>query len=57
MDRDCVNFYPDKKKEGLDRQQSVERCREVVEIAQKQFFKEKKNTDMNAIKHATQPKI
>ena len=22
-----------------------------------QFFKEEKNTDMNAIKHATQPKI
>ena len=28
-------------------------CRDV----QKQFFKGKKNTDMNAIKHAIQPKI
>ena len=36
---------------------AVERYREVIEIAQKQFFKEEKNTDMNAIKHATQPKI
>ena len=36
---------------------AVERCWEAVEIAQKQFFKEEKNTDMNAIKHATQPKI
>ena len=24
---------------------------------QKQFFKEEKNTEMNAIKHVTQPKI
>ena len=29
----------------------------AVEIAQKQFFKEEKNTDMNSIKHVTQPKI
>ena len=36
---------------------AVERYREAVEISQKQFFKEEKNTDMNAIKHATQPKI
>ena len=35
---------------------AVERCREAVKIAQKQFFKEEKNTNMNAIKHATQPK-
>ena len=35
----------------------VKKCQEAVEIAQKQFFKEEKNTDMNAIKHATQPKI
>ena len=35
----------------------VERCQEVVKIAQKQFFKEEKNTDMNAIKHTTQPKF
>ena len=32
---------------------AIERCREV----QKHFFKEEKNIDMNAIKHATQPKI
>ena len=36
---------------------AVERYREAVEIAQKHFFKEEKNTDMNAIKHAIQPKI
>ena len=33
---------------------AVEKCREAVKIAQKQFFKEEKNTNMNAIKHATQ---
>ena len=27
----------------------------AVEIAEKLFFKEEKNIDMNAIKHATQP--
>ena len=36
---------------------AIEGYREAVEIAQKQFFKEEKNTNMNAIKHATQPKI
>ena len=36
---------------------AIERYWEAVEIAQKQIFKEEKNTDMNAIKHATQPKI
>ena len=32
---------------------AIERYQEAVEIAQKQFFKEEKNIDMNAIKHAT----
>ena len=32
----------------------VERCQEVVKIAQKQFFKEEKNTDMNAIMQLNQ---
>ena len=36
---------------------AVKRYREAIEIAQKQFFREEKNTDMNAIKHTTQPKI
>ena len=36
---------------------AIERYRETVETAQIQFFKEEKNIDMNAIKHATQPKI
>ena len=36
---------------------AVERYWEAVEIVQKQFFKEEKNIDMNAIKHATLPKI
>ena len=41
---------------GLIDSLAVERYREAVEIAQKQFFKGEKTTDMNAIKHATQPK-
>jgi len=36
---------------------AIERYWEVVEIDKKKFFKEEKNTDMNATKHATQPKI
>ena len=35
----------------------VKRYQEAVKIAQKQFFKEVKNTEMNAIKYATQLKI
>ena len=42
---------------GLIDSLAIERCWEAVEIAQKQFFKKKKYTNMNAIKHATQPKI
>ena len=42
---------------GLIDSLAVERCWEAVEIAQKQFFKKEKYTNMNAIKHATQPKI
>ena len=51
MDQNCDNNYQEKKLKRLDRQPS---CREAVKIAQKQFFKEEKNTNMNAIKHATQ---
>ena len=36
---------------------AIERYREAVEIAQKQFFIKEENIDMHAIKHATQPKI
>ena len=36
---------------------AVEKCWEAIEITQKQFFKDEKNTDVNAIKHATPPKI
>ena len=35
----------------------VERYQEAVKKCTKQFFKEAKNTKMNAIKHGTQPKI
>ena len=35
---------------------AIERCPATLEITQKQF-QEEKNTDMNAIKHATQPKL
>ena len=34
---------------------AIERYREAVKIAQKQFFKEEKNTYMNAIKHTKDP--
>ena len=57
IDQDCDNFYREKEKKGLDRQPS---CREVsrsYQDVQKQFFKEEKNTNMNAIKHAIQPMI
>ena len=36
---------------------AIESYRETIEIALKKFFKGGKNTDINAIKHATQPKI
>ena len=46
---------------GLIDSLAVERYREAVEIAQKQFFffffLNEKDKEMNAIKHATQPKI
>ena len=35
----------------------VERCRGAVEITIKTAFEEEKNTDMNAIKYATQSRI
>ena len=57
MDRDNVNFCQERKIKELDRQPS---CREILRSCrevQKQFFKEEKNTEINAIKHATQPKI
>ena len=42
---------------GLIGSLAVKRYQEAVEITQKRIFKEEKNTDMNKIKHATQPKI
>ena len=36
---------------------AVERYREAVEIALNNFPRREKHTNMNAIKHATQPKI
>ena len=42
---------------GLIDSLAVERYQEAVKIAQKRFFKEEKNTNINAIKHATQLKI
>ena len=56
MDQRCIKICQEKKSKGLDRQLSVKICREVVELDKKQFFKERKNTEMNAIKQATQPK-
>ena len=49
-------FRSKKLKSSIDKP-GIERCRGTVEIALKIVFKEEKNTDMNAIKHATQPKI
>ena len=42
---------------GLIDSLAIKSYQEAVEITQKRFFKEEKNTDMNKIKHATQPKI
>ena len=51
--RDCDNKQL---KSSIDKL-GIERCQGVIEIAIKIVFQERKNTDMNAIKHATQPKI
>ena len=57
MDQNCDNNYRERKIRGSINSLIVERYREAVEIAQKLFFKEDKNIDMNAIKYAAQPKI
>ena len=57
MDQKCDNSYREGRSRGSIDSLAVKRYQEAVEIAQKQFFKEEKNTDMNTIKHATQPKI
>ena len=57
MDQKYVNFYRKGRSRGSKDSLVVERYREAVEITQKQFSKEEKNIDMNAIKHATQPNI
>ena len=54
MDQKCDKIYQEKEVQGT-RQITI--CREAVELDKKQFFKEEKNTEMNAIKQATQPKI
>ena len=53
MDRKCNKICQEKQSKGLDRQIFVKSCRD----GQKQFVKEEKNIDINAIKYATQPKI
>ena len=57
VDWNCDNNCWEKKIKILIDNLAVKRYREAVRIAQKQFFKEEKNAYMNAIKHATQPKI
>ena len=52
----CQDCDKKKLKSSIDKPH-VERCRRAVEIALKTVFQEGKNTDMNAIKHAMQPKI
>ena len=44
MDWECVNFCQEKKKERLDRNESVEVCWEAVKLEENEFFKERKNT-------------
>ena len=44
MDWECVNFCQEKKKERLDRNESVEVCREAVKLEENEFFKKRKNT-------------
>ena len=56
LSRSCRDCDKKKLKSSIDKP-GIERCQEAVEIALKKFFKEKKNADMNAIKHATQPRI
>ena len=48
MDRDCDKICWDKKKEGLDRRESVRICREAIELQENEFFKEEKHEKMNA---------
>ena len=44
MDWECINFCQEKKKERLDRNESVEVCREAVKLEENEFFKKRKNT-------------
>ena len=53
MDRDCDNFCQEKK-EGLDRNESVEKLSSLIKTI---FQREEKHTEKNSIKQATQPKI
>ena len=57
MDRDCDNSCRERRSRGSIDSLAIKRYREAVKKCTKQFFKEEKNTEMNAIKHATQPKI
>ena len=54
MDRDCDKICWDKKKEGLDRRESVRICREAIKLQENEFFKEEKHKKMNATSKATQ---
>ena len=57
MDQDCNNSYRERKIRGSIDSLAIDRYQKAIEIAQKLFFKGEKNTELNAIKHATQPKI
>ena len=54
MDRDCDNFYREKKKEGLDRNKSIEK---LLNLKKEMFFKKGKTHRDKCNKQATQPKI
>ena len=54
MDRRCIKICREKEAQGS---RWIVICLEVVKLDKNRFFKEEKNTQMNAIKQTTQPKI
>ena len=53
MDREAIEIAIKKKLKSSIDSLAVERCRDCL----KTVFQEEKNTDMNTIKHVTQPRI
>ena len=57
MDRNCDNNCRERKIKRLDRQPSCRKVSSSYRDCLKTVFQEEKNIDINAVKHATQPKI